>query len=96
MKAEYQACAAEGEVGYKTQTWFSLRQTIGTHSRAHLFAKELKEIDLPSQNNVPKSGSLHISKNCDGSSSFQGSQRELGSEHSTRSQDTAAVTRERQ
>lgn len=91
MKVQYQASAVEGEVGYKTQTWFSLIQTIGTTSRAHLF---LNWIDLPSQNNVPKSGSLRILKNCDGSSSFQGSQREVGSEPRTRSQDPAVVTRE--
>lgn len=96
MKVQYQASAVKVEVGYKMQTRFSLIQTVGTTSRAHLFAKELKGIDCPSQNNMPKSGSLHISKKCDGSSSFQGSQRELGSEHGMRSQDTAAVTRERQ
>lgn len=92
MKVQYQASAVEGS--YKMQSWFSLLQTIGTTSRARLSAKNLKGIDLPSQNNVPKSASFHISKNCDGSSSFPSSQRELGSEHGTKSQHTAVVTRE--
>lgn len=89
MKVQYHASAAEGEVGYKMQT-------IGVTSRAHLFVQELKGIHLPSQNSVPKSGSLHISKNFDGSTTFQGSQTELRSEPMTRSQDTAVAIREQQ
>lgn len=81
----------EGEVGYEIQTGFSLIETLGTTPRAHLLAKELKEIALLSPS---KSGSLHISQNYDGSRSSQGSDRELRYEHGLRSQDTAVVITE--
>lgn len=46
----YQASVAEGEAGYKTQTWSSLTQTVRITSRAHISVKKLEDTDLPSQN----------------------------------------------
>lgn len=60
-------------------------KTTGSTSRAHLFAKEC----LPSQNNMPGSESCNVLKNCDGSSSFHGSQRDLNTGYCCCHQGTA-------